>query len=90
MLRDFLTSSLGLIVASLFGLFEFVNDLARFAASDEALRLYCDRADGAKTIMDPSGQRTGCNPLASNVLFLPDAPVTKAEGEEVVRQLKLQ
>jgi len=61
-----------------------------FLLSDEALRLYCDRADGAKTIMDPTGQRTGCNPLASNVLFLPDAPVTKAEGEEVVRQLKLQ
>ena len=64
----------------------FVN----FLLSDEALSLYCSRADGAKSVMDPTGKRTGCNPLATNVLFLPDAPVTKAEGEDVVRQLQLQ
>ena len=60
-----------------------------YLLSDESLTLYCSRADGAKSVMDPTGKRTGCNPLATSVLFLPDAPVAKAEGEEVVRQLKL-
>jgi iron(III) transport system substrate-binding protein len=64
--------------------------LVNFLLSDEGLRVYCVRADGAKSIMDPTGKRTGCNPLPTDVLFLPDAPVTKAEGEDVVRQLKLQ
>jgi iron(III) transport system substrate-binding protein len=64
----------------------FVN----YLLSDEALALYCKRADGAKTILDPDGKRTGCNPIADNVLFLPDTPLAKADGEDVIRQLKLQ
>jgi ABC-type Fe3+ transport system substrate-binding protein len=64
----------------------FVN----FLLSDEALSLYCKRADGAKTIMDPDGKRTGCTPIAGNTLFLPDTPLAKADGDDVIRQLKLQ
>jgi iron(III) transport system substrate-binding protein len=61
-----------------------------FLLSDEGLSHYCKRADGAKSVMDPEGKRTGCNPLAANTLFLPDAPISKADGEDIVRQLKLQ
>lgn len=64
--------------------------LLHFMLSDEGLAIYCKRADGAKAITDPTGQRTGCNPLDKDAIFLPDEPLAKEDGDAVVKELKLQ
>jgi iron(III) transport system substrate-binding protein len=64
----------------------FVN----FFASDEALRLYCKASEGSKTALDRKGTRTGCEPLAEDVMFLSDAPLSRAASEAVIRALGLQ
>jgi iron(III) transport system substrate-binding protein len=64
----------------------FVN----FFASDEGLRLYCKASEGSKSAMDRPGTRTGCEPLAPDVLFLSDAPLSKEDGATVLRELGLQ
>jgi iron(III) transport system substrate-binding protein len=60
--------------------------LLHFLLSDEGLKIYCSRANGAKTITDPEGKRTGCNSLDKDALFLPDDPLSKTDRDEVVRE----
>jgi iron(III) transport system substrate-binding protein len=64
----------------------FVN----FFASEEALRLYCKASDGSKSAIDRLGTRTGCEPLAQDVLFLSDAPLSREDSATVLRELGLQ
>jgi iron(III) transport system substrate-binding protein len=61
-----------------------------FFASDAALRLYCKTSEGSKTALDREGTRTGCEPLAADVLFLPDTPLSREDGLTVLRELGLQ
>jgi iron(III) transport system substrate-binding protein len=60
-----------------------------FFTSDEGLRLYCKASDGSKSALDRAGTRTGCEPLAQDVLFLPDTPLSKDEDAAVLRELGL-
>ena len=63
----------------------FVN----FFMSDEGVALYCKASAGSKSAIDPTGKRTGCEPLASDVVFLPDS-LSAQDSAEVVKQLGLQ
>jgi iron(III) transport system substrate-binding protein len=63
--------------------------LVNFLLSDEGIGLYCKRSPGSKTMLDPTGKRTGCEPLSPSAKFLPDAPLPKTEAEAVIQQLKM-
>jgi iron(III) transport system substrate-binding protein len=60
-----------------------------FFMSDEGLRLYCKASDGSKTALDRAGTRTGCEPLASDVMFLPDTPLSRDDSLSVLKALGL-
>jgi iron(III) transport system substrate-binding protein len=60
-----------------------------FFSSDEGLSLYCKASDGSKTAMDRTGKRTGCEPLADDVVFLPDTPLSREDGALVMKELGL-
>jgi iron(III) transport system substrate-binding protein len=60
-----------------------------FFISDEGQSLYCKASDGSKTALDRSGKRTGCEPLADDVVFLPDTPLSREDGAAVLRELGL-
>ena len=60
-----------------------------FFMSDEGVALYCKASPGSKSAVDPTGKRTGCEPLASDVVFLPDSLSAK-DNAEVIQQLGLQ
>lgn len=63
--------------------------LVHFLTSVEGLRAYCSTGDGSMSMLDPDGAKTGCEPLASDAQFLPDAPMSDADGAETLRQLGL-
>lgn len=60
-----------------------------FFLSDEGQRLYCKASDGSKTALDRSGKRTGCEPLADDVMFLPDTPLSREDSATVLKELGL-
>jgi iron(III) transport system substrate-binding protein len=60
-----------------------------FFLSDEGLQLYCKASDGSKTALDRSGKRTGCEPLADDVVFLPDTPLSRQDSLTVLTELGL-
>lgn len=60
-----------------------------FFTSDEGQQLYCKASDGSKTAIDRSGKRTGCEPFAEDVVFLPDTPLTREDSAAVVKELGL-
>ena len=60
-----------------------------FFVSDEGQRLYCKASEGSKTALDRSGMRTGCEPLADDVVFLPDTPLSREDGAAVMKELGL-
>jgi ABC-type Fe3+ transport system substrate-binding protein len=63
--------------------------LVNFLLSDEGQALYCKNSPGAKTILDPTGARTGCEPLAAGVKFLPDERIPKDELDATIQELKI-
>lgn len=63
--------------------------LVNFLLSDEGIGLYCKRSPGSKTMLDPTGKRTGCEPLSPSAKFLPDARLPQEEADAVIRQLKV-
>jgi iron(III) transport system substrate-binding protein len=60
-----------------------------FFISDEGLRLYCQASDGSKSALDRTGARTGCEPLADDVVFLPDTPLSREDSALVMKELGL-
>ncbi len=60
-----------------------------FFTSDEGLRLYCRASDGSKSALDRAGTRTGCEPLADDVVFLPDTPLSREDSASVLKELGL-
>ena len=60
-----------------------------FFTSDEGLRLYCKASDGSKSALDRAGTRTGCEPLADDVVFLPDTPLSREDSASVLKELGL-
>lgn len=60
-----------------------------FFVSDEGQRLYCKASEGSKTALDRSGMRTGCEPLADDVVFLPDTPLSREDSAAVMKELGL-
>ena len=60
-----------------------------FFSSDEGLSLYCKASDGSKTALDRAGKRTGCEPLADDVVFLPDTPLSREDSALVMKELGL-
>ena len=64
--------------------------LVHFLTSLEGLTAYCSTGDGSMAALDPSGAKTGCQPLSPDARFLPDEPMSDADGAETLRQLRLQ
>ena len=60
-----------------------------FFTSDEGQRLYCKASDGSKTVLDRAGTRTGCEPFADDVMFLPDTPLSREDSAAVLKDLGL-
>jgi iron(III) transport system substrate-binding protein len=63
--------------------------LIHFLASDDGVKVFCNHTD-AKSITDPTGQRTGCQTFAKEVVFLPEAPLSASDSAEVVNLLQLK
>lgn len=61
-----------------------------FFFSDEGLRIYCKRAPGTKTTLDPTGKRTGCDTLSPDAEFLPNTPPSKKTEAAVIRGFGLK
>jgi hypothetical protein len=64
--------------------------LVHFLTSFDGLTAYCSTGDGSMAALDPSGAKTGCQPLASDAQFLSDVPMSDADSAETLRQLGLQ
>lgn len=64
--------------------------LVHFLTSLEGLTVYCSTGDGSMAALDPSGARTGCQPLAADARFLSDEPMSSADSAETLRQLRLR
>ena len=60
-----------------------------FMAVGEGLRVYCKLNSTGQSILDPDGKKSGCQPLGEKPLFLTIDPVSDADSEVVIRELKL-
>jgi iron(III) transport system substrate-binding protein len=64
--------------------------LVHFLTSIEGLTAYCSTGDGSMAALDPSGAKTGCEPLSADARFLSEEPMSDADSAETLRQLRLQ
>ncbi len=60
-----------------------------FITVDDGLRVYCKLNSTGQSILDPDGKKSGCKPLGQNPLYLTIDPVSDADSEVVIRELKL-
>ncbi len=64
--------------------------LVHFLTSLEGLTAYCSTGDGSMAALDPSGAKTGCQPLSADLRFLSNEPMSDTDSAETLRQLRLQ
>jgi iron(III) transport system substrate-binding protein len=64
--------------------------LVNFLTSIEGLKAYCGTGDGSMALLDPSGAKTGCEPLSADAQFLSDVPMSDEDSATTLRQLGLQ
>jgi ABC-type Fe3+ transport system substrate-binding protein len=64
--------------------------LVHYLTSIEGLKTYCTSGDGSMAARDPTGRETGCEPIADDVTFLPDTPMSAEESAATLHQLRLQ